>query len=102
MEHRYQIKYLPAAEQDLDEIIEYIQLDNPPAAAGFLNHLDQSISQLSYFPFIRAIPKDQRLKAFGYRMLIIDIYLVFYVVLQDIVEIRRIIHGKRRYAFLLS
>jgi hypothetical protein len=28
-------------------------------------------------------------------------YVVFYVVLGDVVEIRRIIHGKRRYSFLI-
>lgn len=102
MERRYQIEYLPAAEQDLEDIIEYIQLDNPPAAAGFLNHLDESISQLSLFPLMGTIPKDHRLQALGYRMLIIDHYIVYYVVLQEIVEIRRIVHGKRRYGFLLS
>ena len=47
------------------------------------------------------IPNDLRLKSLNYRMLIIDNYLVFYVVKDCIVEIRRILHGRRKYAFLL-
>jgi len=30
-------------------------------------------------------------------MLIVDQYLIFYVILNDIVEIRRVIYGKRDY-----
>lgn len=47
------------------------------------------------------IPKDNRLQSLKYRILVIDSYLVFYVVKDTIVEIRRILHGKRRYSFLL-
>jgi hypothetical protein len=36
----------------------------------------------------------------GYRMLVVDKYLVFYVV-KKIIQIRRVIHGARRYSFLL-
>jgi hypothetical protein len=37
----------------------------------------------------------------GYRMLVVDKYLVFYVVKKKIIQIRRVIHGARRYSFLL-
>jgi plasmid stabilization system protein ParE len=46
-------------------------------------------------------PKDRRLELLGYKILVIGNYLVFYVVRDDVVEIRRIIHGKRNYEFLL-
>ena len=46
--------------------------------------------------------KDRRLTRQGYRILIVDSYLVFYVFLNnEMVEIRRIISGKRDYKFLL-
>jgi len=53
------------------------------------------------FPECSAIPKDERLQKQGYRMLIIGNYLVFYVIEEGVVEIRRIIHGSRKYSFLL-
>ena len=35
-------------------------------------------------------------------MLIVDQYLIFYVILNDIVEIRRVIYGKRDYQKLFT
>ena len=101
MKKKFRIKYLPIAERDLVEIFEYIRNDNPSAALNFLNEMDESILNLEYFPFIGHIPKDQRLQYLNYRMLVVQSYLIFYVVLEDIIEIRRILHGKRKYSFLL-
>lgn len=101
MSKKYKIEYLPVAEQDLTEIIEYILLDNPDAALSMLNQFDESISILEIFPNSGVIPNEIRLQSLGYRMLVIDNYLVFYVVIEETVEIRRILHSKRKYNFLL-
>jgi len=102
MSNKFRIEYLPIAEKDLTEILEYIQIDNPTAAPNLLGEIDKAISKLSYFPYIGSIPKDQRLILLNYRMLIVANYLVFYVVLEEeeVVEIRRVLHGKRKYDFL--
>jgi addiction module RelE/StbE family toxin len=100
MEKKYKIEYLPSSAKDLTEIVDYIKIDSPQSALNFLDKIDESISRLEQFPFIGVIPKDIRLQSLGYRILIIDNYLVFYVVFDDIVEIRRIISGKRKYDFL--
>ena len=101
MEKKYKIEYLPSSAKDLTEIVDYIKIDSPQSALNFLDKIDESISRLEQFPFIGVIPKDIRLQSLGYIILIIDNYLVFYVVFDDIVEIRRIISGKRKYEFLL-
>ena len=101
MSGRFQIRYLSTAENDLDDIFNYILEDNPSAAVSLLEKFDQSISQLSTNLEIGVIPKDARLKKLGYRVLIIGKYLVFYVVKTNTVQIRRIIHGARQYSFLL-
>jgi addiction module RelE/StbE family toxin len=95
------IRYLPTAEKDLMEIFEYIKKDNPAAAASELDKFDQSISKLSRTPSLGLIPRDRRLREMGYRMLVVDKYLVFYVVKKKFIQIRRVIHGARRYSFLL-
>ena len=97
----FQIRYLSTAENDLDDIFNYIMGDNPSAAVSLLEKFDQSISQLAANPEMGVIPKDARLKSLGYRILIIGKYLVFYVVKTNTVQIRRIIHGARQYSFLL-
>ncbi|BBH24436.1 translation repressor RelE [Paenibacillus baekrokdamisoli] len=101
MEKNLPIKYLPSAEQDIIEIIDYVSMDNPPAALNLLNQFDESISILAYFPLSGPIPNDARLQLLNYRMLGIQSYLVFYVVQNEFVEIRRVLHAKRKYDFLL-
>lgn len=101
MNKKYSIKYLPIAEKDLTEIIEYVKLDSPQSALSLLDEIDITILKLEDFPFIGKIPKDSRLQLLNYRVLIVSSYLVFYVVNDNIVEIRRILHGKRKYDFIL-
>jgi len=101
MTTKYNIEYLPIAERDLIDIFDYIRRDNPSTAVNFIDRIDKTISQLESFPKMGSIPKDDRLSRKGYRMLIVGDYLVFYVFLDDIVEIRRILHGSRKYSFLL-
>lgn len=101
MNKKYRIEYLSIAERDLTEIIEYIKLDSPQSAIDLLDDIDKTISKLEYFSYIGKLPKDSRLQYLNYRILVVSNYLVFYVVTDDIVEIRRILHGKRKYEFLL-
>lgn len=98
---KYKIEYLPIAQEDLIGIFEYIEEDNPDAAANFIEKIDKAISKLESFPLLGRIPKDKRLKMLGYRMLIIENYIAFYVIKGNILEVRRIIHGSRKYSFLL-
>lgn len=103
MTNKFRIEYLPTAENDLIDIFEYILSDNPSTAKIFLDQVDESILKLEEFPYMGVIPKDSRLKYLGYRILIFENYLVFYVVDEgeELVEIRRVLHGKRQYSFLI-
>ena len=95
------IRYLATAVRDLEDIFDYIAKDRPAAAVSLLDKLDHTISQLADFPEMGVVPKDDRLKRLGYRLLIIESYLVFYVVKFETVQIRRIIQGDRQYGFLV-
>ncbi len=101
MTERYPLRYLPAAEQDLLDILDYIARDNPTAARAFVDRVEQAIGRLALFPKSGRRPRDTRLRRLGYRVLIVDDYLVFYVLTHRTVQIRRVIHGARRYEFLL-
>jgi toxin ParE1/3/4 len=101
MSKKYEVRYLPAAEQDLTDILNYIRQDNPTVAYKLIQEIDKVISGFEEFPNMGVIPKDLRLKGLNYRMLVIDNYLVFYCLKDPIVEIRRIIHGEQKYSFIL-
>jgi len=101
MSKEYEILYLPTAERDLYEIFDYIKKDSPAAASSMLERIDAAVSHLSINPELGVVPRDTRLKNLGYRMLIVEKYLVFYVVKEESIQIRRVIHGARRYEFLI-
>ena len=101
MSGRYRLQYLPAAEQDLLDILDYIARDNPAAARAFVDRVDRAVGRLARFPKSGGQPQDTRLRGLGYRLLVVGDHLVFYVVRRRTVQIRRMIHGARRYEFLL-
>jgi len=95
MENRYALRYLPVAVDDLVSIFDWIANDSPTRAAAFVEKVDQRIGNLERQPFLGHMPRDEKLKSSGYRVLVIDSYLVFYMIRDKTVEIHRIIHGSR-------
>ncbi|MDQ7825141.1 MAG: type II toxin-antitoxin system RelE/ParE family toxin [Candidatus Eremiobacteraeota bacterium] len=81
-------------------MLVYISVDRPEAPAELLNDIDRAISSLEDYPESGKIPADLRLRRMGYRILIVGTYLVFYVIKGKAVEMRRILHGHRKYEFL--
>ena len=101
MKPRYAVRYLPAAQQDLSDILDYIARDDPRAARRFVNRIDRAIGRLALFPRSGRWPGDARLRRLGYRVLVAGDSLVFSVVVRRKAQIRRVPHGARRYDFLL-
>jgi toxin ParE1/3/4 len=98
---KYQINLTEAAEQDLTEIVDYIADENPSAALKAAIRIEKNILKLENFPLIGVVPRIRRLARKGYRILIVDDYLVFYVIVNsEMIEIRRVLSGKRDYQFL--
>ena len=98
---KYIVEYLPLAYDDLEEIFTYVATDVRGAAAILLNRLDAAILKLENFPEMGTIIRNRRLANKGYRVLMVDEYLVLYVLIGNVVEIRRIVSGKRNYTKLL-
>jgi toxin ParE1/3/4 len=100
---KYQINITEAAEKDLGDIIDYISADNLTAAFKVAVRIEKNILKLENFPFIGVVPRIRRLALKGYRILIMDDYLIFYVIAgKETIEIRRILSSKRNYQFLFS
>lgn len=95
MANRYTLRYLPVAVDDLVSIFDWIASDSRANAAVFLEKLDQRIGNLKTHPLIGHTPRDETLKNSGYRVLVIESYLVFYIIRGRTVEIHRVIHGSR-------
>lgn len=98
---KHRVEYLPIAVADLDDIFIFVADNSPQTAMELIDRIDASFAGLESFPEMGLIAKPPRLARKGYRVLIVDDYLVFYVLLDDIVEIRRIVSGKRNCAHLV-
>lgn len=101
MANRYILRYLPAAVDDLISIFDWIANDSPANAAAFVDKLDHHIGRLQTHPFLCRIPRDEKLMRAGYRVLIVESYLVFYMIHGKTVVIHRVVHGSRNLQDLI-
>lgn len=98
---KYRLLIFPSAKQDLQDIIDYVNELSPDAALNLYDQIVEGIGSLSQVPGRCPLLKSPVLRAKGYRVLIVHNYLVFYVFNGNLVEIRRILYGRRQYEFLL-
>ena len=101
MPAKYKLRYLPVAQDDLISIFDYIAKDSPERAMAFVEKLDKRIGILEQQPNLGRIPRHSKLKQFGYRVLIIESYLIFYVIRNKVIEIHRVVHGSRNLDYLV-
>jgi addiction module RelE/StbE family toxin len=89
-----QVRWSPAASQDLFRIIEYIRKENVPAAQRVAETIYENIGSLGTFPHRGRMGRVE-----GTRELPVPSlpFLVIYRVTQDAVEIAGVIHGAQRW-----
>jgi len=98
---KYNVELLPAADADLDDIFDYIFLDNPNAASEVLDRIVTSLHHLEDFPFFGTKLIGDSLNQYEFRMVISEPYIAFYRVIDNTVFIYRILHGARDYIQIL-
>ena len=82
----------PQAEADLDDIWWYIAQDNPDAADRLLDAINERCNLLARFPLV-GTSRDELLPSL--RSVPMGSYLVFYLPLDDGIEVIRVLHGAR-------
>ena len=98
---KFQIRFLSIAEEDLTEIVSYIAEDNPTAAIGLADKIEKNLDLLSENSQLGRIPRDEEIRNLGYRYIIVENYLIFYIIEERTIFVHRIIHGARNYKILL-
>ena len=103
--NRYTICLTPIADQDIEEISDYIayELKNEIAAVDFLEKLEYQILRLEEFPFSCEVVTEKLLRLKGYRKLLVNNDIVFYIVDEQKreVDIVRVLYAMRAYKDLL-
>ena len=88
-----------AALADFDAAYDYIARDNPRAASQVLRTLDRSIQLLADQPKLGRVFRHRRHRL---RLLTHREYLVFYRERPGVIEIVRVIHGRRNIPDILD
>ncbi|UJF32622.1 type II toxin-antitoxin system RelE/ParE family toxin [Paenibacillus hexagrammi] len=103
MENKYTLCYIELARSDLRGIVDYVsnQLFARQAAMDLVDKLDKAISNLEKFLLSGHLYRNNHRLEDEYRVLVVENYLVFYVVYDNIVEIRRVLYGKRNFEELI-
>lgn len=82
----------PAAEDDLVQIGAYIAADNPAAADRLLDKIEEMLNLLAEFP---GLGRSREEFAPSLRSIPIGKYLLFYLPIENGIELIRVLHGAR-------
>lgn len=94
---RYRLQYLPLFWSDLNSAVTYIaeELRNLAAAERLLDGVEAGILSHLEMPEAATVYKTTKKRPVPYYWFEVGSYMVFYVVLDEIVEVRRFLYGAR-------
>lgn len=102
---KYNIEITEPAEKDLYGIGQYIakELLEPAIAKKVVEKIGEVILKLEELPLRNALVTDEKLALRGIRKIIMDNYIVFYIVTEEqkTVTIVRILYGRRNWISLI-
>lgn len=93
----YQVRYLPIFEQDLISTANYIAdvLKNKNAALRLIDDVEAAILERSDNPVAFEPYRSAKKRDYPYYRIYIRNYVVYYVVIDDVMEVRRLMYGAR-------
>jgi addiction module RelE/StbE family toxin len=94
---KFELRYSPLFYEDLDKITDYLlfELKNELAAKTLLNNTEIAIKKRLRNPLSAAPYRSLGSRPHPYRRILIGNYLVLYVVIDNIMIIRRMLYGRK-------
>lgn len=101
---KYKLSFLLLFEEDLNEIVNYISTDlqNPSAADHLVDDIESAIYKRLEAPLSFAPYPSSKKRPHPYYRIRVRNFSVFYVVIDDTMEVRRVLYSKRDLDKLLS
>ena len=102
----YKVLITQPAIEDLQNIVDYIatELKEPSTAKKLIGKIKEAIMSLAEMPTRHALVADEDLAVQGIRWLMVDNYMIFYIVAEKnrTVVVIRILYGRRDWINLLK
>ncbi|MDK8234749.1 type II toxin-antitoxin system RelE/ParE family toxin [Aerococcus christensenii] len=102
--HNYKLTFLPLFQDDFLEIVDYITntLKNPTAAHRFVDDVELAITKRLENPLAFAPYQSSKVRKNPYYRINVRNFSIFYVVIDDTMEVRRLLYAKRKIDLLLK
>ncbi len=94
---RYKLQILPLFEDDLSEIVDYIthRLQNPIAADALVDAVETAIEERRSCAEAFEVYPSVRERRYPYYRIHVKSFVIYYVVIGDTMEVRRILYDRR-------
>lgn len=94
---KYKLRYLPLFYEDIAAVVDYISndLQNPEAARKLIDLTEQAILKRLDNPVSFKPVQSKKERKTPYYRININNYAVFYVVIDDVMEVRRFLYSRR-------
>lgn len=95
--NKYRLRILPLFEDDLNDIVDYIvsELNNPAAALKLVDSVEEAILKRLDFPESFEKYRSLKERKYPYYRIYVSQFVVYYVVIADVMEVRRIVYNKK-------
>lgn len=99
MNKKYEVRYTELFYQDLNTILKYIkyELESPEAAKRLFDTIIKEISNRAYNADCYEKYESTKKRKNTYYRIYVKNYIIFYVIENNVMEIRRILYRKRNF-----
>jgi len=99
----YNVVMSVTAENDLDDVVEYLSNFSPNIARRYYDEIMVKALSLAFMPQRCPFVQDDALREKGYRWLFVRNYTIFFIIDEenDIVDIQAIMYSGREYTAIL-
>ncbi|MBQ5314640.1 MAG: type II toxin-antitoxin system RelE/ParE family toxin [Oscillospiraceae bacterium] len=101
----YTLEFLPLALNDITEIVSsFVMLGSKQGAIRIKDKINKAAEQILHFPYSGVTVPDPKMSKQGFRMIVVEKYLMFYRIFEDEKKIifYRVLNGKRDYPILMN
>ena len=94
---KYQLRYLPIFYEDMAEVVDYISndLQNPAVALKLIDLTEQAVLKRLDNPVSFQPIRSKKNRKHPYYRINVNNYAVFYVVIDNVMEVRRFLYSRR-------
>ncbi len=96
-DNKYTLRYIPRFEKDLIGIVDYIvfTLHNPDSAMNLIDKIEKAILERLNYPLSFEPFQSNKKRGKPYYRIYVDNFTVFYVVIDNVMEVRRVLYKSR-------